>query len=108
MNVQPILYHPGVKDNFDGWAVGCGWRPETLRRATEFRIRNCHHQSIPEDHRYKPRPESPDIFRLNIGTVDVYYSRESHGFVVRGYGWDIEHEPVDDNDGGGYFTDHCD
>ena len=103
--VQPIVYHPGVSESFDGWAAGCGFHPETLRRTTEFGIRNRHHEAIPEDARYKHRPDSVDIFRLSLGTVDVYYSVESHGIVVRGYGWEIRHEPLDDRDGGGYYSD---
>ena len=101
---RPISYHPGVSDSFDGWAAGCGFHPETLRRATEFEIRNRHHEAIPEDARYKHRPDSADIYRLSLGTVDVYYSIEPSEVVVRGYGWEIPREPLDDHDGGGYYV----
>jgi len=101
----PISYHPGVSDSFDGWAESCGFHPETLRHATEFGIRHRHPEAIPEDARYKHRPDSADIFRLSLGTVDVYYSIEGNEAVVRGYGWEIAHEPLDDRDGGGHYVD---
>jgi hypothetical protein len=101
---RTILYHPGVSDSFDGWAKACGIRPDTLRRRTEFGIRNRHHQAVPEDPRYRYRPASCDVFRLGLGKIEVYYSIEQYGVLVRGYGWDITHEPLDERDGGGYFV----
>jgi hypothetical protein len=101
---RSISYHPGVSDSFDAWAEACRFHPDTLRRTTEFAIRNRHHQAIPEDARYKHRVDCPDIFRLSLGTADVYYSIEQQGVLVRGYGWEIAHEPLDDRDGGGYYV----
>ena len=48
--------------------------------------------------------DQPDIFMLSFGSVDVFYTVEPVEVMIRGYGWQIDHEPLDDYDGGGFYA----
>lgn len=100
---RPISYHLGLSDNFEAWVANCGIHPETLRQLTESRIRSHHHEAFRRDACYRHRPDDADIFCLSLGTVDVFYSVEPDGVLVRGYNWDFC-EPVDEQDGGGFYV----
>ena len=101
---QPITYHPALDEAFDGWASDCGWEPQSLRRASEQAIRSRHHDAIIAHESDKARGNQPDIFTLSLGSVDVIYTLEPREVVIRGYGWEMDHEPLDDYDGGGFYA----
>ena len=37
----------------------------------------------------------------------AYYTVEPFEIVIRGYGYEIDHEPLDDFDGGGFYADNA-
>ena len=104
---KPITYYPSLNREFDGCASACGWDPQSLRRASEQAIRNRHHEAIIEHESHKARGIQPDIFSLSFGSVNVYYTVEPLEIVIRGYGYEIDHEPLDDFDGGGFYADNA-
>ena len=101
---QPISYHPTLDRAFDGWASECGWDSQSLRLASEQAIRSRHHEAIIEHETNKARGNQPDIFTLSLASVDVYYTMEPVEVMIRGYGWEIDHEPLGDLDGGGFYA----
>lgn len=102
---KPISYHPALTDAFDEWLSDCGWKPQSLRRASERAIRNRHHEATIKHEANKARGNQPDIFTLSLGSVDVYYTVHPAEVVIRGYGWKIDYEPLGDFDGGGFYAD---
>jgi hypothetical protein len=102
---KPITYHPGVDDSFDCWASECGWSPQSLRQASEQAIRTRHEEAVIQHEWHRANGNQPDIFTLSLGSVDVIYTVETHKVVIRGYGWEIDHPPLDDFDGGGFYAD---
>lgn len=102
---KPISYHPALTDALDDWLSDCGWKPHSLRRASEQAIRSRHHEAIIEHEANRARGNQPDIFSLSLGSANVYYTVESVELVIRGYGWEIDHEPLGDLDGGGFYAD---
>ncbi len=101
---KPIRYHPAISESFDDWASACGWQTQALKRASEFAIRNRHHEAKIEHESHRARDTRPDIFTLSLDSVCVYYTVESDHVMIRGYGWEIDHEPFDDYDGGGFYA----
>ena len=101
---RPISYYLALDAAFDGWASDCGWEPQSLRRASEQAIRSRHHDAVIAHESDKARGNQPDIFTLSLGSVDVIYTVEPREVVIRGYGWEIDHEPLDDYDGGGFYA----
>ena len=99
-----ISYHPILDREFDGWASECGWDPQSLRLASEQAIRSRSHEAIIEHEANKARTNQPDIFTLSLASVDVYYTVEPVEVMIRGYGWEIDHEPIGDLDGGGFYA----
>jgi hypothetical protein len=100
----PISYHLALDEAFDDWAVACGWEPQPLRHASEQAIRSRHHDAVISHECYKARGNHPDVFTLSLGSVEVIYTVEPREVVIRGYGWEIDHEPLDDYDGGGFYS----
>lgn len=100
----PITYHPCLEESFDDWASACGWDARSLRQATERAIRTCHHEAAVDNRPYKTSANQPDVFNLSLGSVQVFYTVEPLGVMIRGYGWEIDREPLDDFDGGGYYA----
>ncbi len=93
-----ITYHPSLVDSFDVWALACSSDTHSLKHETESAIRTRHNEAtIHHD-------SSPDVLTLSLGSVQVFYSVELHRVVVRGYGWEIDGEAVDDYDGGGFYV----
>ena len=101
---KPISYHPILHREFGDWASECGWDPQSLRLASEQAIRSRHHEAIIEHEANKARGNQPDIFTLSLASVDVYYTMEPVEVMIRGYGWEIDHEPLGNLDGGGFYA----
>ena len=102
---KPISYHPALLEAFVDWASGCGWQPQSLKRESERAIRRRHHEANIEHESHKARGNQPDIFTLSLGSVDVIYTVEPREVMIRGYGWEINRKPLDDFDGGGFYSD---
>ena len=85
-------------DSFDAWADACGSDTRSLKDKTEAAIRTRHNEATPY------HESSPDVVTLWLDSVQVFYSVEHHRVVVRGYGWEIDGEAVDDYDGGGFYV----
>lgn len=100
----PITYDPILERGFDDWASECDWDPKMLRLASEQAIRSRHHEAIIEHEANKARDKQPDIFTLSLASVGVYYTVDPVEVMIRGYGWEIDHEPLDDFDGGGFYA----
>lgn len=96
-------YHSCVDDALEGWAEACGLDREELRRASEVAIRSCHQDSIIEAG-HEADGRRPDVFTLTFNDLRVYYSLEVGQVLIRGYGYEIDGEPADDFDGGGFFS----
>jgi hypothetical protein len=101
---KPINYHLAVEEDFDDWADACGLDPQSLRQAGEEAIRSRHHEASPHE-AYRACGNQPSVFVLSFGAVEVFYTVEPLEVVIRGYGWEIEGEPVDDRDGGFFYVD---
>jgi hypothetical protein len=102
---KPISYYPALDETFDGWAEGCSWEPEALRQASEHAIRTRHHEATIKHEAHKARGNQPDVFALSLGSTDVFYTVEPAHVMIRGYHWEIDGEPLDDRDGGGFYED---
>ena len=100
---KPIRYHVCLDKAFDAWASDCGWEPQSLKQASEWAIRTSHHEATFEHGSHGKHDNHPDVFTLAISSVQVFYTVEPFGVMVRGYGWQIDHEPYDDFDGGGFY-----
>lgn len=102
-----IEYHRAVDSAFEGWAEECRWNPTELRRASETAIRERHSQAVIEHETHRAHGRQPDIFQLDLGSsVQVIYTVEPHGVVIRGYCHEIQGEPRDDFDGGGFYSEY--
>ena len=104
---KPITYYSALEESFDDWAAECGFEPQSLREASEHAIRTRHHHAIIEHESHKARGIQPDIFSLSLVSANVYYTVEEQAIVIRGYGYEIDHEPLDDFDGGGFYEDNA-
>lgn len=102
----PITYHSVLEESFGDWARTMGLMPALLRKVSELAIRRSHHEAFIEDESREARGRQPDIFTLWIDPFKLYYTIEPHAVVIRGYGWDIKGEPLDDFDGGGLYCEY--
>ena len=75
-----------------------------LRQASEKAIRSGHHRAVLE-HKSDRGVGTLAIFSLSLGSCQVFYSLDSKQVMIRGYAWDLDHEPRDDFDGGGFYAD---
>ena len=100
---KPISYYPALNESFEDWASACGWKPQALRQATEQAVRTRHAEARIDHESHKAGDGQPDIVTLSLGSVDVFYTVEHVEIVIRGYGWEIDREPLDDFDGGGFY-----
>jgi len=97
-NELPITYYCAVSEGFEIYADECGVSPAALRRMTVLGILNRH-----VDAERKPEYRNVALFCLALGgpkQAVVYYSVDAQMITVRGYGWEIGREPLDDRDGG--------
>lgn len=102
----PIQYCFSL-DDLEGWAESCRCSRDELVNATELGLRFRRHNAFVAP-RNRRSQYQPDVFTLSLGvgqSATVFYTIESHAIVVRGFGWEIVGEPLDDSDGGSY---HCD
>jgi hypothetical protein len=90
----PIVYHDALEQAYDGWAAEIGEKPLRLRQLTERAIRTRHDEAQIRH----------GICELQLNSCVVYFSIEADAVLVRGYGWDIPREPLDDLDGGGFWS----
>lgn len=102
---KPITYHPSLDDSFDAWASACGWDPQSLRQSSQQAIRTRHHEAIVQHESHRRRGNQPDILTLSLGSLHVTYTVEPTQVMIRGYAWEIDGEPLDDFDGGGFYAD---
>src|SRR5690349_12475827 len=81
MSIQspPITYVDILNKHFAGWAASCSWDAKKLRQASEHAIRHSHHQAVIAHEAHRARGRQPDIWTLDIGSVQVIYTVESHG-----------------------------
>ncbi len=102
-----ITYHSAVERIFDGLADDCGWKTRLLRQAGERAIRTRHHEAKLNHEADRGRNRRPDVYFLSLDAkTHVFYSIELHAVVIRGYAWELDHEPRDDFEGGGYYGDN--
>ena len=102
---KPISYHPALTDAVDDWLSDCGWKPHSLRLASERAVRSRHHEATIKHEANKARGNQPDIFTFSLGSVDVYYTVHLAEVMIRRYGWRIEYETLGDFDGRGFYAD---
>lgn len=101
----PITIHYMLDSQYDCWAKDCKQSPQQLRQMSEEAIRTRHHEAKIEDG-HEADGRQPDILTLQLGTIEMFYTIETHAVVIRGYGWELDREPLDDFDGGGFFCDN--
>jgi hypothetical protein len=100
---RPIVYHEVLAKAFEAWAAEIGAEPAGLRRETEAVIRDRASEARLAGE-INPAPDHPQpVYELPLDACVVYFSIESGGAVVRGYGWEIAGAPRDDFDGGGFW-----
>jgi len=97
----PITFHYAVEQLFEAYAEGVGLKPDRLRQTTLKAIRTHHREAIIEHPCQRGDELGPDCYTLRRESFSIYFSIEPHAVVVRGYGWEIDGEPLDDFDGGG-------
>lgn len=100
----PIIYHDALEQAYGGWAAEIGEKPLRLRRLTEDAIRTRHHEAQIRHDSLRATERRPDIYELPLDSCVVYFSIEADAVMVRGYGWDTPREPLDDFDGGGFWS----
>ena len=71
--------------------------------ALEHGIRTRHNEARVEHPANKANSFRPDVYTLQLKEFCVYFSHEGGGVLIRGLGWEIDHEPLDDFDGGGFW-----
>ncbi|MCC6970557.1 MAG: hypothetical protein IT434_10080 [Phycisphaerales bacterium] len=98
----PIIYHTGLEDSFDQWALAMKLAPNFLRQATEAAIRARSHQAVIEHESDRACGLQPDILTLRTLRFVIHYTIETAAIVVRGYSY----RTADSGDGGGTFHDH--
>lgn len=101
---EPIVYHQALEEGFEAWAMEIGKQPSRLRRETGHAIRNRNGKSHIGYEGDRANERRSDVYTLPLDACVVYFSIEADGIVVRGYGWDMAHEPLSDFDGGGFWT----
>lgn len=100
----PITYHVHLDEHFSDWARDCGMEPIRLREASEMAIRERHNTEGAVGEVDRATEYQPDIFNLNLSSqVQVFYTIEERGVVIRGYAWELQREPLNELDGGSYY-----
>lgn len=100
----PIIYHEALEQAYDDWATEIGEKPLRLRQLTEDAIRTRHHDARIQHDSLRATEQRSDIYELPLDSYVVYFSIDADAVMVRGYGWDIPREPLDDFDGGGFWS----
>ncbi len=98
-----IRYHPALDSDFECWAESCGREPAELRRMTETAVCTHHHAAVIEEC-HKAHHGRPDTFTLLFEGLTIFYSLQEGCIFIRGYGYEIDGEPMDDFDGGGFYS----
>jgi hypothetical protein len=98
-----IVYHPNLEEAFAEWASECGFEPRTLRELTADVLRRRRWGAYVEHECHRANGRQPTVFTLRLRHLSVYFTDEAEGLVVRGYGWELQREPLDDFDGGGFY-----
>jgi hypothetical protein len=93
----PVTYVDSEYES-EKFARAIGYTRRQLSKATEAVIRSCHHAAVLHSLAKGLRPE---VYRLGIGPLVVFYTIESQSVVVRGYGGNLpQHERNPRNAGG--------
>ena len=95
-NVSRIEFHPAIQENFAWWAAELKVSPKALRLKTLDAIRSRMREA-------DSFLGHVDVFELVIDEFSVFVSTKPH-VMIRGYGWEIEGEPANDFDGGGFYS----
>lgn len=101
-NNIPIKYVLRIAEDFQIFADESGISPRLLCRMTVLGILNQHVNAV-----RKPGYPNVEVFQLAVGgpkNTIVYYTVDCKTITVRGYGWDIDREPLDDQDGGFFIA----
>lgn len=93
-----IVYSPGLDGYLDHWAAQLGCDVDTLRLNTVSVIRNCHHAAVVAWEKDECHPYT--VYSLGLGKLQVFYSGEEHGMVVRGYSVNLPREQTTEEEGG--------
>ncbi len=101
---KSIRFHVALHETFDDWASVCGQHAQSLQCASEHAIRTRHHEATIDHEAHRARGNQPDILTLSLGSVCVFYTIEPNQVMIRGYGWELNHTPADDFDGGGFYA----
>ncbi len=102
----PIEYHIAVKEWFGELAADLALPPHLFWRQTEEEIRTRHAEAFIEHESHRACGKQPDIFTFKLSDrICVVYTVETDRVVVRGYGHQLDHAPLDDFDGGFFFWD---
>jgi hypothetical protein len=102
---DPIRYHCSLLADFGGWALACKSKPRTLLATTERAIRTRGARGVIESPREGLRPAVLTLPLYLRHSLNVYFTRESWCVLIRGYSWKVDREPLDDMDGGGFYSD---
>jgi hypothetical protein len=101
-----VMYYPGLEDELPGIAEEIGFSADRLRRLSEMALRTRRHEAYIEHKSNMPFGRRPAVFTINLGRAWMYFTVEREVVLIRGYGWDIDHEPLHDGDGGGFYCDY--
>ncbi len=102
---QTLVYDSVLEQDLPAFAMEIGHSLKSLRNATKTAIHNRIDDAYIEHESDRGRGSHPDILTLDIGKARVHFTIEAHAVVVRGYSYDIDHEPLDERDGGFFYVD---
>ena len=101
-----IRYVCAIEESFDAWAESCRMSADELRKATADAIHDRMHEAYISHPSERANGKEPNIFTLSLGWASMIFTIESDTVCVRGYHWPIDHEPLDDFDGGAFYLDN--
>lgn len=104
---ENITYQHALVEELGIFAEQFGYSVDELRELSETAIRTRWHEAYIEHVAYRANGRQPDVWTLRLGPNYVYFTVELHAVVIRGYGYDIDHEPLDDRDGGYFYCDNA-
>lgn len=102
---ERIAYFFGLEEELPALAAEIGISPERLRALTETAVRTRRDAAYFSHESHRATGRQPDIFTLDLGPAVMFFTVESHAVVIRGYGYEIDREPLDDRDGGYFYCD---
>lgn len=98
-----IRFHSGIGHLHWACAEETGQHPGHLLHAVEEGVRTRHSEARIAHPADKGNDLRPDVYTLELETVKVFFSYEAAEILIRGLGWDIDREPLNDFDGGGFY-----